>query len=222
MLLNARQFKRLYSVLSKLSNLYNDFYIFRHGRVLSLDIEKPYLVNLDSEYLTMLYDITGEFKIIHMTNLKDFKRCIKSLEEGKAPITPIDSCYYVVSKEEEEKQITSYLEMMVNTVASCETWSSFRLADDPDENAVLLESLFKSNNYHNFSPVDNPENPPIILTKSILPLVTEKNFGKLYYSTSKIQKGLFRIIFDFQYELFRLNSIHYYIPIEEEQDDQTV
>ena len=210
--------KIIYNLLVKVANIFNDFYIFKQGYFISSDIEKPFLIQIDSEYINLFSELCGDFKVLRLTDLKNFKKSLTEpkTEKDKAKEWPITENYFysVISNSELEK-ITSILKEKINEVNGCTKWERFELSEKEDENMKLLLSLFKENNYINFLPKDNIDGPDIILTKSLLPLVSEKNYTDLYYTSKKKNSNLFLIIFDFQFTMFRLFMFHYYIPIKE-------
>lgn len=210
--------KTIYNLLIKVSSIFNDFYIFKQGYFISADIEKPFLIQLDNGYISLFTELCGDFKILRVTDVKNFKKSLTEpkTEKEKEKDWPITENYFysVISNSEVEK-ITEILKEKINEVNACTKWERFELSDVREENMKLLISLFKENNYINFLPKDNMDGPDIILTKSLLPLVSEKNYTELYYASKKKNSNLYLIVFDFQFSMFRLFMFHYYIPIKE-------
>lgn len=202
-MLNEKDEKKLLNLCTKMSNVFNDIYILQQGYVLSLDVEKPFIIQLDKEYIDFFEELCGSFKILHLWDIKKFKK-----EKDK------DTYIKIVSSNSETQMVVNKLSEYIENINKCTSWENFTLSDDEDKNAQLLLSLFKNNDYINFKPNDIKESPDIILTKSLLPLVTNKNYTDLYYSTHKIDSDLFLIVFDFDFSLFKLYMCHYYIPIK--------
>lgn len=222
--------KKLYEVLSKITNVFpTDTYVFKHGYFITNDIEKPFIIQIDTKYIDYLYEITGEFALLKITDIKMFKKALSNIiendkirekiEKGTATDKdlkeelPITNYFYHVTDSKETSDIVELLTKRINDMNLCTNWEIFALSSNLGDNLKLILSLFKENDYVTFTPKDTEDGPPIILTKSLLPLVSEKNYTNLFYTSRKINDNLFLIIFDFQFDLFRLNMFHYYIPI---------
>lgn len=221
--MELKEKKNLYEILVKLSNIFNDFYITKNNFVISLDSEKPFLIELNEVTLKLFVQLCGEFKILRIFDLKNFKKALQQqIDSEKATkkeinqdkILDINNYYSLVEKESESKKVTNLLDIRMKEINNCKSWEPFVLSQDEEGNAKLIISLFKDNDYITFLPVGTDNSPELILTKSLLPLVSEKNYTNLYYSSQKIDDGLYVIIFDFQFTLFRLYMIHYYIDIK--------
>jgi hypothetical protein len=200
--------KRFYSLCSKLTYVFTDFYILTTGYILSIDKEKPFVVQVDDEKIKWFKEVCGDFKILHMEDIKEFKKGFK--EDTIQNVS-------VVTSPSETKRITAYLTEKLKLANSCQKWETFILADKEKENEKLILSLFKNNNFIEFKPKSDGIVPEIILTKSLIPLVSEKNYTNLYYSVQEVSKDLYLIVFDFEFELFRLYMFHYYIDISKEE-----
>lgn len=215
--MDPKDSKKLYSLLSKTSNVFTDIYITVNGYIVTMDIEKPFLIQVDDKWIRLLSELLGQFRIIHIPDLKNFKKAMKgpSAKDDKEDWPKLEDQYYEVVQNDEINGVTSLLTNRINEINSCDNWESFVLSDNADENMKLIRSLFVENNYISFSPKDNSDSPDIIMTKSLIPLVNEKNYTDLYYSTKKIDSDLYMIIFDLQFDLFRVYMYHYYIPFKE-------
>ena len=56
MITDTKKMKKFLDVCTKVTNVYNDFYLFKNGYCVSTDIEKPFVVQLDDtqvEYFVM-------------------------------------------------------------------------------------------------------------------------------------------------------------------------
>lgn len=200
MSLDDKQKKKLITMCTKISNVFNDFYVLTTGYCISMDIEKPFIVQLDHEYIDLFKGAIGEFTVLHICNVKEFKK-------------ELTDFYEVITSKTDIKKLANLLTERITLINTCDEWEKFLLSDNEEENEKLMLNLFKKNDYINFQP-NNSDGPEIILTKSLLPIVSEKNYTDLYYATKKIQSDLYLIVFDFQFSLFRLYMLHYYIPIK--------
>lgn len=212
--LKDKENKKFYEVLTKTANVFTDFYVVKNGYMLSMSIDKPFVIQLDDIYIEKFEKLCGGFKIIRVTDLKNFKKSLTVPAEGKEEEHPkLIDCFYIVTDENEQRKVVDKLSNDIKDINKCEKWEKFILSNDDDENTRLLLSLFKDNNYINFSPKDTTDGPDIILTKSLLPLVSDKNYTDLFYSSKKISSDLYLIVFDFNFNYFRLYMLHHYIPI---------
>lgn len=198
-MLDEKQLKKFTNLITKLSNVFSDCYFVKSGYVVTLDVEKPFIVQIDLSYIDMMIDVLGEFGIARIDNLKEFKK-------------DMTTHFYVVKSEKEKNNVLSYIDSKMKQLSDMENWKSF--INSKEDDVEVIESLFKLNTYIEFKPAD-VDGPAIILTKSLIPMVTEKTCDALYYSAKKLADNLYIIIFDFQFELFRLIMFHNYIRIEE-------
>lgn len=201
MITDEKEKKKFLDICTKITRVYNDFYLFKNGYAISADADKPFVIQLDEVQMKYFTDTFGDFKLLHISDIRKYK---------KEP----DKYFYIVSSNTEYGRILSVLTKYLEIINQCDKWEKFILSPDSDENEKIIEDIFKNNNYTNFEPKSDFDGPEIILTKSLLPLVTPKNYTDLYYSTKKINDELYAIIFDFQFSLFRVYSVHHYIPIE--------
>ncbi len=219
---NSQNSKKLYDLLVKVTNVFTDFYVFKHGYIVSSDIEKPFIIQISDAQVSLFEEICGNFKLIRIIDIKNFKKSLKEpttkdMEKGTEwPKT--EDYFYIVDSKTEMTKLINILKEKIEEINSCQSWEIFVLSDDNDSNLKLISSLFKDNNFVNFAPKDNIDGPEIILTKSLLPLVSEKNYTDLFYSSRKVNSNLFLIVFDFQFTLFRLYMFHHYIPMKEDKE----
>lgn len=199
--MDPKREKKLFNLCTKITNVYTDFYILKTGYILSLDKEKPFLIQLSDDYVSLFNELKEGFKILHITDVRAFKK-------------DMTTCIEEVTIKPEINKITTFLEERLNLINSSSKWEDFKMSDSICDNEKIILSIFKNNDYIEFKPKTEKEIPNLILTKSLLPLVTEKNYTKLYYNTREINKDLYLIIFDFDYDLFRLFMFHYYIPYD--------
>lgn len=216
--MDPKKVKKIYTLLSKITNIFTSFYVLKNGYILTKDIEKPFLVQIDSEYIELFEELFGKFNIVGVYDIKILKKVLNGPKEKDDPKTfpKLEDQFYLLTLEREINEVKNLLTEMITNINQCETWESFLLSDDEEKNEVLIKSLFTDNNYINFKPKDTEDSPDIILTKSLIPLVTEKNYTSLYYASKKKGDNLYMIIFDLQFELFRLYMYHYYVPYSNE------
>lgn len=231
--LDKKQQTSINTLLTKMTYVFTDFYIIATGYVLSMNKDKPFLIEINDDQVNLFKLLLGEFDILHILNSRDFKKAIVSyfeLLDNKSDYSSEDEfisfcniCksniqlhYEIIESNLKKKEIINKLDEKLNILNSDIEWKSFRLSDDEETNSELMIDIFKNNNYNNFKPVDS-DGPDIILTKSLLPLVNEKNYTDVCYTSSKVDDDLYLIIFDLDFSLFRLYMFHYYIPIESDE-----
>lgn len=190
------------NLCTKITQVFTDLYITKQGYILSKSKEKPFIIQLDEEQVKWFEEANGEFNILHISKIREYKKTGECVEK--------------VTSKTETSEILQILEERLGYINQCDKWEKFILSQNDDENEKLIMTLFKMNNYIDFHPSDNPSSPELILTKSLLPLVSEKNYTDLYYASKTVGKNLFMIVFDFQFTMFRLYMIHHYIPIKKE------
>ena len=192
-MLDEKEQKKLYQLCTKISYAYTECYITNQGYILSMDKTKPFVIHLEESQLELFKKLCGDFK-------KDMNTGIEK-----------------VTSNAQTKRIIGLLDEYLNNINSCENWESFILSDDEEENQKLLTSVFKDNDFVNFKPKDI-DGPDIILTKSLLPNVSASNSSDLYYSTRQINDKLYLITFDFQFDVFRMYMLHFYIKMKDESE----
>lgn len=202
MITDTKDQKKFLDVCTKITNVYNNFYLFKNGYCVSTDIEKPFVIQLDEIQIKYFIDTFGEFKLLRITDVRKYK---------KEP----DKYFYKVDSKTEYNRVLSTLTKYLDIINQCDKWEKFILSPDEEKNVEIIESIFKSNDYFKFNPIGDFKGPDVILTKSLFPLVTVKNWADLYYSAKKISDELYVIIFDFQFTMFRVYSVHYYVPVDE-------
>ena len=63
-MLEKRLLTKLYKILTKLGTLFNEFYITMDGKIVTNDIDKPYYILVEDEYMELFNTIFGEYEII--------------------------------------------------------------------------------------------------------------------------------------------------------------
>lgn len=209
--------KKLYTLLSKMTNLFTSFYVMKPSYVITKNNEKPFLVELTEDYMELLKELFGDFEILFVHDIKVLKKVLNGPKEKDdlSKFPKLEDQFYVVTNPRETFELRALLGDRLESIKNKDKWESFLLSDDETTHEELVKSIFIDNNYVNFKPKGEIDSPLLILTKALLPLVTEKNCSDLYYAVQEIIEGkLYQIVFDFQHDLFRLYMYHNYIPIE--------
>lgn len=214
--MELKQRKKLYTLFSKMTTIFPSFYIIKPYYVVTKESGKPYMAELDEKWIPLLEEFFGEFTVLHVKDIKLVKKVIAGPTRKDDPETfpKLEDQFYHVTNPRELFEVKELFTSRMKSVTDTPKWESFLLSEDPEENEKLLKSLFVDNSYVNFKPKGDEFVPMIILTTSLIPLVSEKNYNNLYYCCKKVIEGLYEIIFDFQFEMFRLYMYHTYIPIE--------
>lgn len=209
--IDKKSITKFCNFITKISAIYNDFFILNTGYILSLNIEKPYVFFISDEYMEIFNKIFGEFKILHILDSKTLKKVLSEMEDE---IPDISSYISREISSSNKMALMIMIQDRLSEIQKC-TWNKFILSNDNDENTKLISSIFDNNDYINFTPKDNLESPDIILTKNILPMVTAKNYTNLYYSSFKKSDSLYVIVFNFKYPPYDLYMVHYYISSDD-------
>lgn len=93
-------------------------------------------------------------------------------------------------------------------------WISFKEVVDEDNQTDFLK-LFTNNDTIELKDIKN-NTPSVTIGKSLLPLVTEKNYENLFYNIYKSDDSdLYIITFNFHFTHFQLYMMYYFIPEKE-------
>lgn len=188
----------LLKVLTKISSVFNDAYILKNGYAISLNHELPFLIQFTESQISLFEEVFGDYKIIHFNDIRKYKKFRCTEDEGLY--------WNIVTLQSEISEVTDrYTKLMVE-LGECEKWLDFDITDEEKE------SLFKYNDFIKYKPKDS-DAPAFILTKSFLPLVTEKNYMAVSYSSKVIEGELSLIIFNIEHSTFRILGFHHYIKV---------
>ena len=211
---DKKELAKLYDICGKIENVFKDVYITSNGYVIGYEHGDPYLITFSDpvEVCNDFFKVCGLFRVLHINDMRNFRKFF-SPRDPKTTGT-IDDYYNIVDSKPEIEKIKQTLSEKINSINSINNWESFIIKDDENLANDIVEALFANNQQIEFKPIsiDDEDNPIVMLTKSIIPLITKKNIGNLYYTTKKENKDLYLIIFNIELEYFRLNMIYYYIP----------
>jgi len=207
--------KKFLNLLTKITNVFNEYYILKTGYCVTLDKEKPFIVVLDEDNMALFKEVLGEIEYFHVLDNRKWKKALT--DEGA--YAAINDYAKHVTSQHEKNQVMEKLESYLDIILGCEKWESFMLSQDEEENAKLLNSLFNENEYIMFKPVNTCDSPDVIITKAIFPLAKESNVSKLYYSIQQINEELYCMVCDFQFDLFRVHGIHYFIGFDTDKTE---
>jgi hypothetical protein len=218
-MIELKRLKKLHELCVKISNLFEECYIVKDGTIVSLDPERPSMLQITPDNTGLFSEYLGdesETPYYYLSNLKDFKVSLKeSIEKYEEGFTKSKLLYIPKKSTEEKNAIMALIAKRKNAMTNSTHWKKFLLSNDPKENEKLIDHLFKKNSFIEFVP-DNAETAFIILTKPFIPMVTEKNYTSLYYSTEVAGDNLFLLMFDIDLPLFRLSTFHYYVGVTED------
>ena len=206
--MDDKNLKALNTLCTKLAQVFNDFYIMKNGYILSNNLDSPYLIKIDDCYVDLFSKLIGDFDIVHILDMRAFKKILSVNED----LSLTKSFYKIITLPSQKKEIVSILSKYTDDIKKIDTWLPFKLSDDKDDNEKLINDLFKKNILVNFLPKDNEKGPFIIFSKSLLPLITEKNYTDVEYASFKKMDSLYVIIFQVSLPLFHMYMIHHYIP----------
>lgn len=127
----------------------------------------------------------------------DFENHVKMLDD-------ISNVEYIVHR---VRALRGVLSMITD-------WISFKEVVDEDNQTDFLK-LFTNNDTIELKDIKN-NTPSVTIGKSLLPLVTEKNYENLFYNIYKSEDSdLYIITFNFHFTHFQLYMMYYFIPEKE-------
>lgn len=189
-------------LLVKISYVYlTDIYIYKNQFVLGGKISNEnnpglFICKLTEESSKLCDDVLNRDKIYYVSDVK------KSKDNFKDYLREVDN-------DKEIKEVEYNKKKILNKVYSIETWDNFKFSDKE------LSELFDDGiSIEIFT--DNSKVPSLILSKSMIPLTTEKNIDKLYYHLiSRESKGkensLNEIAFTLDHEFFQIYMLYTYM-----------
>lgn len=212
--MDAKRQKQLEGLCIKLGQVYTDFYILKNGYIVSMDIELPYLIMLSEDQVNLFKECCGEFIVIHFFDIRKFKKSLIQ-KEGDKDFIDIKTTYEILDQKSKITKVVNMASRYTDDIKKIENWMSFRFSQDSITNDNIVNDLFVKNNSINFLPEDNKNGPEVMITKSLLPSITEKNYSEVCYGSIKKLEDLFCIILHIKLPLFHLYMIHHYIPFGE-------
>lgn len=189
-------------LLVKISYVYlTDIYIYKNQFVLGGKISNEnnpglFICKLTEESSKLCDDVLNRDKIYYISDVK------KSKDNFKDYLREVDDNKEIKEVEYNKKKI-------LNKVYSIETWDNFKFSDK--ELGELFDDGISIEIF-----TDNSKVPSLILSKSMIPLTTEKNIDKLYYHLiSRESKGkensLNEIAFTLDHEFFQIYMLYTYM-----------
>ena len=129
---------------------------------------------------------------------------VPSVREAKTDISKVDEVLNNITIKSIEKQI----ENITNIFNEITTWDTFNFNNDE------IISLF--DNAESLSLFENDtDREPVIISKSIFPLISEKTINDVKYAYRKYDTDdtLNQLILDYGYDLFQLIMIYVYLKL---------
>jgi len=188
------------NLLTKISSIINDIYILKTGYGLSMDSEKPFLIQLGSGDMAFFKEDFKDFKMIHINNIKKFKVITDDNERPQSEYVSI------VELKSEYDAVVDRLQTMLNEIGKHEVWRPLILSEED------IDKIYNKRSYIIFKPEDS-EADEIILTKSFFPMVTAKTTDIIAYSSRVVSNDMFSLVLSIGFPLFQVYAVHYYIKI---------
>lgn len=182
-------------LFTKLSAIFkNDFYIIENTYLLGGDISEErnptrFIIRLDPVYVNSIVDRFDNNPFIYIKESRKWKD---------------DSELYTDLKISDDirKTISNSKDLFVDRIDKIENWNSFNFTEESLHDIFKLGKTFALN-----------EN--ILLSKTMFPMVTEKNATNLYYNIKKPDKEeeLMQFCSSFDTEWFQIYGLSYFIFI---------
>lgn len=221
-----RKMRVLDKLLIKIGTVYTDFYLFKHGYIVSGTSDTSCMIRITNpEYMQYFKDCFGEFSILHIKDSKGLKKYLvenATYDEVVAGFAYEDHENYhhtdyfeevtTPSLRQGSEKLLQKFQDRINEVVEWADFSSF-VTEVGEEK--FNRDFYGINSSIEFHPKDNPDSPYVILTKSYFPLMDMKNYQQLHYSSLQVNSDLYNILFHLEYELFDLYMMYYYIQIDD-------
>lgn len=167
------------------------------------DISGNYLCILEEKFENSLSSQLKPDKTYYIDNIKEAK------DDFENHIKMVDNL-------REVEYIAHKVRALRGLISDITEWTSFKDIVDENNQADFLK-LFTDNDTIELCDIKN-NTPSVTIGKSLLPLVTEKNYENLFYNIFKSEKGnLYIITFNFHFTHFQLYMMYYFIPESEEK-----
>jgi hypothetical protein len=151
-----------------------------------------YLCRLSPCVIEVCKDLFDSNKIYYISNIKNAK-------------DKLNDYLSEVKNKSEIEDINKRIQDMLDCINKTETWKSFNFSEND------ITNLFENNISMNLFQ-DNKKIPEITISKSLFPLVTEKNVSDLYYNITT-DKEYNELIVSLDFPLFQLYMVYKYIDI---------
>lgn len=163
-----------------------------------------YICLLSDDTTKMLQEYFKNDKIIEFTNIK------------KAKDNPTNTDY---TKQVTDDKIISHvidsIKSLTNDINSIQSWKPFNFTEE------LLEKLYDECSAIDWSP-DDKKIASITISKSLFPLITSKTISEVNYNIKNLDLAdkISQLTMSFDNDFFQIYMVYYYIPIEEEDEDE--
>lgn len=196
------------TLLTKLKNVFKtDMYIIENLYCIGGEESESKNVGtniciLPFETCVYLQDKFGKHnQVIYIPNIANAKKFYNTAQEYLYFKTNIDALT--------KKELLNRSKILNDKIRKVSTWKSFNFTSEEikalftDKEGIILFS-------------DDKELPEVYVSKSIYPMITEKNIANLYYSPTKEDKknNIYGFITSFDTKFFQLYSLINYIDIK--------
>ena len=157
--MDTKSMKKFYDVLIKISNVFNECFIFKSGHVIAAN-GFQFLIILKPEQLQYFYVFhEKQFDILYINNMKEYKKSVKAgTEKCKTEYSTVELSPFT------RRMIINSLDTKVKEIKEVSEWHRFFFSDIEEVNNRLITEMFTKNRCIEFQPATNP-NEMILLTK---------------------------------------------------------
>lgn len=187
------------NLLVKLSSIYStDFYIIHNQYIMAGDKSEEnnsgyYICELSLDMISICKELFEPDRIYYIKHIKNAK---DNLNDN-----------IVLIDKNKEKDIMNKFNKYHSLLSSITSWSSLSLSDDE------IKKIFTENlSIELFE--NNKDIPTVTISKSLIPMITDKKINDLYYTTKK-DNEIYYLFLSYNSDYFRLDMIYNYIPIDE-------
>jgi hypothetical protein len=197
--IEAKLGKKIKDLYVKLNKFYKSCYITNTGYVCTTEKRRTSILKLTDEYISDVKELFGtSFKVVKIDNIAEAKE-------------NLENSFTEVIDENEIESINKLIDLTNNIKMSAE-WFPFRLSEDEVTNNDMINSLFLEGDSVEFVPRGTGTHS-IIIHKTFLPYVTEKNYNDLWYSTKQASDEIIIIFFRFDFTHFEVMLMYHSLQL---------
>lgn len=189
-------------ILNQLANVFKrDMYLINStwaigGEESNESLAGDYICVMNPNIAEMLHNYFGNFEVIYFSDVKKAKAALDTIDEYPLIKTNIEPKI--------SKKLLEFKNKLMSKIDETETWDNFNFTESQ------VQALLDSEKITLFS--DNDEVPELYVSKTVFPMIKEKNIGNLYYHVRKTKgmKDTFTMFTSFDTDNFIIYSrIHF-------------
>ena len=188
-----------FDILTKLSHVYSkDIYIINNkyiigGKETEDETSSSFICSLNDELANVIKEKFENEDFIYIANIKKAK-------------TEYEDNVRTGIRGDIKKTNLENFNKLYESISKVKWWKKLNLTEDQ------FNDLLKNNNTLELFK-DDDENPTVIITKDLLPLVNDKNYENIYYTLDTLEGNIERLIISIDTEWMQIYDVVYYLDI---------